>query len=233
VISVAPVFVDAEEGFVDPDDVVISGAHFADDLLVRIGNYTMASADVNVVDSNTIEVDGIPAPDDFDFSFNTELCLTDLGLQGIRAAPTPVNVTVINFPGACEDTLAGGLIYEPLDTTCFANQAVISTNPAHGATITFDTTPQGSCSADETVIIQNLGDIDMDGVNAAIINQSEANTFNITNFPDSVVAPDGSTFVDVEFCPQTDDGGTDTAQLLITSNCCDDVVIDLEGQEQP
>jgi hypothetical protein len=117
ITHVEPVFVDGDE------DIVIFGAHFADDVIVTIAGVTIPSSDVTVVSPTQIEVENIPTPQgnigiaDFVLEWQQTECVTG-GIQGLRNTDTPVEVTVTNFPGSCDDSLTGGLIYQPLDTTC-------------------------------------------------------------------------------------------------------------------
>ena len=145
VVDVEPTFVQADTtgNFVDPADITISGADFADTLLVRINQYVMPTSSVEVIDETTIEVTGIPAPNQFGLVFNTSPCITDDGLQGLRKAPTPVDVTVVNLPGNCADTLVGGLIYEPGDNSCVASSTITVDIPP------FPDAEVGSCSTAE------------------------------------------------------------------------------------
>ncbi len=85
VTGVDPTFIQADEtgNYVTPSDITISGADFAEDLLVKINDFVMASSSVTVVDETTIEVTGIPAPNDFGLVFDTTPCITDDGLQGL------------------------------------------------------------------------------------------------------------------------------------------------------
>ena len=131
---------------VDPDDIVIHGADFADDVLVKINNFVMSPSDVTVVNETTIEVENIPAPNDFGLVFDTTSCITNDGLQGLRKAATPVDVSVVNLPGNCQDTLSGGLIYEPEDTTCVASSMLNYVLPP------FPDAAAGSCTSSDLSI---------------------------------------------------------------------------------
>ena len=120
VVSVDPVFVRSFNNGddVDPDDITIFGSNFSENLLVKINEYVMSPSSVDVINESTIEVDGIPAPNEFGLQYDTSPCTTNDGDPGLRRTPSPVRVTVQNQPGNCSSTLDGALIYEPEDTTC-------------------------------------------------------------------------------------------------------------------
>lgn len=120
VTDIEPTFVRSSNNGddVDPDDIVISGGNFSDEVLVRIESFVMSPASVTVVNENTIEVENIPAPNDFGLVYQVAQCTTDLGDPGVRRTPSAVTVTVQNIPGNCTDSIQGALIYEPEDTTC-------------------------------------------------------------------------------------------------------------------
>jgi hypothetical protein len=153
IFGVDPIFVqeEADGDAVTPNDVVITGDYFNEDLIVEVGGFRIASIDIDVLNVNTIDVHRIPAPNDFGITWDQTPCVTDDGLQGIRESPTPVDVTVINLPGRCEDTLAGGLVYEPEDNTCVVAPQISVTPPV------FLDTPAGTCSAGQALMVQNLG----------------------------------------------------------------------------
>ncbi len=120
VTDVEPTFVQSSNNgdSVDPDDIVISGANFSEEVLVKIATFVMSPSSVTVVNENTIEVDNIPAPNDFGLQYEVAQCTTDLGDPGVRRTPSAVDVTVQNIPGTCTDTISGALIYQPEDTSC-------------------------------------------------------------------------------------------------------------------
>ncbi len=120
VVSVDPVFVRSFNNGddVDPDDITIFGSDFGENVLVKINDYVMSPSSVDVVNDSTIEVEGIPAPNEFGLQYDTSPCTTNDGDPGLRRTPSPVRVTVQNQPGNCSSTLDGALIYEPEDTTC-------------------------------------------------------------------------------------------------------------------
>ncbi|MCD4750303.1 MAG: IPT/TIG domain-containing protein [Thermoanaerobaculales bacterium] len=153
IYGVEPIFVqEGDDGdSVSPDDIVIRGEFFNPELLVEINNFRIASDFVTVIDSGTIEVSQIPAPNDFGLVWDTSSCVTDDGLTGIRETPTLVDVTVINLPGECRETLPGGLVYEPEDPTCVVAPSINVVPPV------FPDTPAGTCSAGQVMLVQNLG----------------------------------------------------------------------------
>ncbi len=154
VTHVDPIFVDEIDfgNGVVPGEIDIYGVRFAENLLVRINNFTIAPIDTEVISPEHIHISQIPAPNDFGLVFNTGSCTTGTGLQGIRNEPTPVNVTVRNLPLGCESTLSQGLVYIPEDQTCVAApaiQLILNTSfPATAAT---------TCSAPEPLTIANNG----------------------------------------------------------------------------
>ncbi len=153
IFGVDPIFVQETGGGdgVNPNGVTITGDYFNSDLIVEVGGFRIANNDIDVVDVNTIDVNRIPAPNDFGIVWDQSPCVTDAGLQGIRQSPTPVDVTVFNLPGNCSDTLAGGLVYEPEDDTCVVAPEIRVTPPV------FPDTPAGTCSAGQALAVQNLG----------------------------------------------------------------------------
>jgi hypothetical protein len=215
VLDVEPTFVQADEtgNYVSPSDITISGADFSDTLLVEINAFVMASSAVTVVDETTIEVTGIPAPNDFGLVFDTTPCLTDDGLQGLRKAPTPVNVSVVNLPGNCRDTLAGGLIYEPGDDTCVASATIEAPAPV------FPAAQAGSCSTAD-LIVTNGGAGTLEVFQMNLIGRfyfdGGATTQSAPGFqvaPLSSAAP-----VPIYFCPDVDGGAVYNGQVAIQNN---------------
>jgi hypothetical protein len=216
VVDVEPTFVQADVtgNFVDPADITVMGADFADTLLVRINQYVMPNGSVMVVDETTIEVTGIPAPNQFGLVFDTTPCITNDGLQGIRKAPTAVDVTVTNLPGSCPDTLVGGLIYEPGDTTCVAASAIV-VDP-----LVFDPTQAPGCSAGVDLVVSNTG-----GGTLEVFQMNLQGRFFFDGAASNQVAPGflvppfGSvTPQQVFFCPDADNGGTYSGGLSIQNN---------------
>jgi hypothetical protein len=218
VTDVEPTFVQADESgnYVSPSDITVFGADFADTLLVKINSFVMASSAVTVVDETTIEVVGIPAPNDFGLVFNTTSCITDDGLQGLRKAPTPVDVSVVNLPGNCTDTLVGGLIYEPGDDECVASSFLA---------VSLDAFPEGTgagtCSAtaaDLTISNANGGgDLQIFQINLA-------GPFSFDNTPGSTTLPGFivpaftiAAPIPIYFCPSAD-GHPQAGNLSIQHN---------------
>ena len=115
IFGVDPIFVQETGGGdgVTPDDIVIKGDFFSDDLIVEIEGFRIQNSDIDVEDENTINVRQHPGAERLRPRLGLLSCVTDTGLTGIRRTPTPVDITVINLPGNCSDILAGGLVYEP------------------------------------------------------------------------------------------------------------------------
>ncbi len=159
IFGVDPIFVQETAGGdgVSPNHVTISGDYFSPDVIVEVGDFRIANADIERVSVNTIEVNRIPAPNDFGIVWDQSPCVTDLGLQGVRRTATPVDVTVINLPGNCSDTLAGGLVYEPEQPV----ECVVAPE-INVLSMTFEGTAPGSCSVGQTLAVQNLGQGSLD-----------------------------------------------------------------------
>jgi hypothetical protein len=217
VTSVDPIFVQ-ETNFgngVTPSEIDIFGVRFAEELLVRINNYTIDPAYVTVESPELIHVDQIPAPNDFGLVFASNPCTTTNGLQGIRKAPTPVDVTVRNLPLNCSSTLSQTLVYLPEDTTCVAAPE-LTVNP-----LIFPPTQFPGPSPGQSVIINNGGGGDL-AVNTLFLvgdfffdagcSSQAAPGFTVPAFTNGYVGPD------VYFCPGTDNGETYPGQLNISSN---------------
>lgn len=123
VIGVDPIFVacqDTDCTYVLPNEITITGSNFASQLLVRINEFVMQSSNVTVVNDETIEVTGIPGATDIGLVFELSPCTLPGGDPGVRQVPSSVNVSVLNLPGNCIDTLEGALIYEPFISVCQA-----------------------------------------------------------------------------------------------------------------
>ena len=76
-------------------------------------------------------------------AFNTETCQTSAGETGERLLPTRVDVTIVNLPTDCDDTLTNGFTYIPSDTTCNATDTGTGTAPDAAFTVSsnFGATP--------------------------------------------------------------------------------------------
>ena len=217
IFGVDPIFVQETGGGdgVTPDDIVIKGDFFSDNLIVEIEGFRIQNSDIDVEDENTINVRQIPAPNDFDLAWDYSPCVTDTGLTGIRRTPTPVDVTVINLPGNCTDTLAGGLVYEPQDDICEVAPQLSVQLPLFP-----DDTPAGSCSAGVTMVVTNqgAGTLDVQLVtllgrfyfdNTATDQQAGAFTVPPYGIDDHLV---------VYFCPDVDNGATYQGEAIFVSN---------------
>ena len=217
ITAVEPIFVQETDfgNGVSPSEIDIFGVRFADDLLVRINNFTIAPNEVDVVTAEQIHVNQIPAPNDFGLVFSTGSCTTDTGLQGQRNEPTPVDVTVRNLPLGCEDTLVAGLVYIPEDQTC-----VVAPNLNFTMT-PFPATNWPGPSPPQTVILNNTGggDLLVSGLflsgqfyfDAGCANQA-APGFTVPSFTNGYIGPD------VYFCPNEDNGGLYNGELRVVSN---------------
>ncbi len=115
IFGVDPIFVSENGG----GTLTITGEYFSPDLIVSINNYRLLSGHVTVTGTTHIEVDVVPDIDLIGLVWDTSACVDGNGIPGVRIVPTPVDITVTNLPGECSDTLAGGLVYEPLNQDCF------------------------------------------------------------------------------------------------------------------
>ena len=217
ITSVEPIFVQETDGGlgVVPEEIDIYGIRFEENLLVLVNNFTVSPGDVSVESSEHIHVSQIPAPYDFGLQFLSMACTTDDGLQGIRNAPTPVDVTVRNLPLGCQDTLQQTLVYLPEDETCFAAPQ-LSVNPFARFIDEFP-----GPSLPQTTVINNSGggDLAVSGVFLAGsyyfdagCSQQAAPGFTVPAFTTGFAGPD------VYFCPADNDGQDYGGQLNIISN---------------
>jgi hypothetical protein len=234
VLSVSPVILQEDDSIpslVDPDAVTIIGQQFADELLVRIGNYTVPSIDVDRVSDSTIDVQNIPGPGELGIVFQTSTCVTAGGAPGSRLSATPVSVTVTNFPGACPDTLNGAIVIEPYDQTCVeAPDIDVAFNP------NFPNTPADTCSAANALIISNISGADLNIASTTLAGEFYFDAAGTSQSrPPTVVTGFGSVNYDVYFCPPLPaNGQAYTGRLSILSDDPDEslVTYDLNGTEE-
>ncbi len=216
IFGVDPIFVQEEAGGdgVSPNQVTITGDYFSPNLIVEIGSFRIANVDIEVLNVNTIDVNRIPAPNEFGITWDQGPCVTDLGLQGTQRQATSVDVTVINLPGNCSDTLAGGLVYEPEQPVECVVAPQINVLP-----MTFEGTAPGSCSAGQTLNIQNLGQGSLD---VQLLTLLGPFYFDDTSTSQSAgplppIDPFGSnTSLTVWYCPEV--GDPEQGSLNIVSN---------------
>jgi hypothetical protein len=220
---------DATDSFVTPTNITIEGAEFADDVIVQINDYRVPSSDITVVNSTTIDVRNIPAPNDFGFSWRTESCVAAGGLPGVRLSSTAVSVSVSNFPGDCNTTLDGALIYEPGDNTCNV-AASIAVGP-----ISFPATevPGPSLPA-QTIDINNngAGTLDVQSMNLLGRFYFDAGC-SLQAAPGVSIPPFGfASPAVIHFCPDLDNGAAYNGVLTISSNAPGSpLIINLSAQE--
>jgi hypothetical protein len=221
ITNVSPLFVQewTDGTGVTPSSITIYGVRFSANVLVEIAGFRMASGDVEVVDDRTIEVQNIPVPNQFNLNWDRTACTTPDGFAGTRRAPTPVDITVINFPGECSNTLAGGLIYEPGTSDCEPAPLIMLTTPAQ-----FDPTPAGTCSAavvDPMITNNGVGDLNVTVVSLAGRFFFDAGG-TVQNAPGFTVPAFGTfTFTgayQLYFCPDVDNGQTYAGQLVLVNN---------------
>lgn len=217
VTGVEPIFVE-ETAFgngVVPGEIDIFGVRFADELLVRINNYTIAPNDTEVISSEIIHVNQIPAPNDFGLVFNTGSCTTGNGLPGIRNEPTPVDVTVRNLPLGCEDTLAEALVYIPEDQDCVAAPVLNVNFDAN-----FSATAAGTCSPAHPVELRNDGEGTLEIQSVLLVGRFffDMGASNQNAGPITVPAFTADTSLSVYFCPDVANGLQYNGTLVISSN---------------
>jgi hypothetical protein len=213
-----------------PGEIDIYGVRFADDLLVRINNYTIAPADTEVISAEHIHINQIPAPNDFGLVFATGSCTTDTGLPGIRNEPTPVDVTVRNLPLGCENTLVQGLVYVPKDQTCVAAPVLnVQLDPNFNAGTT-----AGTCSPAHPLTLRNDGAGALEIQSVILVGRFffDAGANNQNAGPFTVPAYTANTSLDVYFCPDVPNGLTYNGTLVVSSNDAGSPrQIDLSGLE--
>ncbi len=215
---------------VDPFEVVITGTDFTENVLVAFGTYVIPSQYVTEVNSTTIQVNPIPAPDDFDLNWNRSSCVTVDGFPGTRRIATPVAVTVTNIPAQCANTLGGAIVYEPETNECVVEPTIAFT--LSGA---FADTPAGTCSPPVTLTVDNNipgATLDITGLtllgrfffDAGATVQAQAG-FSLASFT--------SQPFNLYFCPNVDNGLEYFGSLTIrSSNAVNDPVnVPLTGQE--
>ena len=120
---------------------------------------------------------------------------------------------MVNLPGNCADTLPGGLIYEPGDTTCVASSTIEAPPPA------FPPANAGSCSSGD-LIVSNGGagtlEVFQMSLQGRFFFDPGASSQTAPGFQ---VPPFGSVNAgQVFFCPDADNGETYTGSLSIQNN---------------
>jgi hypothetical protein len=233
VLSVSPVILQ-ETGTtpsgLNPNDITVVGQGFSDEILVSVGTWIAPSGQVDRVSDSTIDITGLPGPDDLGITFDTSICTdTGTGQTGQRQVATAVAVSVTNFPGDCEDTLPGALVIEPFDQSCVVAAGIEVLPP------TFPPTESPGPSAPQDLIVtENTGGSDL-----AISLMSLTGRFffnagctQTTAGPFVVPAGTGSAVAQVYFCPNNDDGASYTGNLNIFSNSpSSPTTLSLNGQE--
>lgn len=199
IYGIDPIFVSENGGGV----LTITGEYFNPELIVEINDYRMLSGQVTVTPTTHIQAEPIPDIDLINLTWDTATCVDNNGFPGVRIVSTPVDVTVINLPGECEDTLEGGLVYEPLNSECFVGLTV---SPM---VANFGTVDVGSQSAPPTnFTVTNNGGV---AVNlASVISNHPSFVVNDPGF--TILNPTESVIVAAIFMPTVADivGGVDT-----------------------
>lgn len=215
IYGIDPIFVSENGG----GTLTITGEYFNPNLIIEINDYRMLSGQVTVTPTTHIQAEPIPDIDLINLTWDTATCVDNNGIPGVRIVSTPVDVTVINLPGECEDTLEGGLVYEPLNSDCFIGLTVspLAFNfdlfPPNGPTdVDASKGPQDFLVTNNGAVAVNL---------ASVISTYPA--FVVTNDPGfTILNPTESVVVGVTFMPTMTDivGGVDTpleGTLVFTS----------------
>ncbi len=196
------------------ESATIYGVNFTNDVLVEINGVSLVTSNVVPQSDTEIRILTLPSADDIGLTFQTESCITGGGQQGVRQAPTPVSVGVVNFPGQCGNTLQGALIYEPADTTCVVAPGLSI------APISFPPTEVPGPSAGQPISITNTGagtlDITLLNLTGRFFFDAGCSQINAGPLSIPPFGFDGS--LSIYFCPDTDNGATYAGQLTITSN---------------
>ncbi len=211
VLSVDPViYQDDGFGNIVPDDFTVNGLHFADDVLVGVGSFVVASGNVTVVSDTTIDVVNLPSLANMGIVFSTAPCTLPGGEPGQQESSTPVSVSVTNLPGSCIDTLVGAIVVEPASVVCIATPAVLETS-LPGGTWQFPATANPGCSADFFITIQNT-----QGADATLIsfNAPAANFFFVSTTCAGTLSYLEECTYTMRFCPSLP-AGDKQDQLII------------------
>ena len=240
VTSVDPIFVYEFAGGngVDPSEIDIYGVRFADNLLVRIDDYTIDPTNVTVETPEHIHVSGIPAPNTFNLTFETTACTTPGGLPGQKNVPTPVDVTVRNLPLGCQDTLLQTLVYVPEDQSCVVAPNLQWNLGGTTEPVDFETTDAGFCSPGVPLILTNNGggDLDISSLNLQgrfSFSSVYGPTLLQNAGPITIPAYGSNSSLSVYFCPDIDNNSLYTGALIMLSNDPGSPeIIGLQGQEQ-
>jgi hypothetical protein len=197
VLSVSPIILQEDAlGNVDPDDITITGLDFSDEVLVRVGTYTMPSSQVTVNGPTSIDVQSLPDVATLGITFSGSPCTLPGGEPGTQNSATPISVAVTNFPGSCSDQLNGAIVVEPFDSVCTASPANIVTSPS--GTWSFPNTLAATCSAPRILTITNTGGEDAQGLNFT----PPASDFNYISDDCPADLPfNQSCSLTAEFCP--------------------------------
>jgi hypothetical protein len=211
VLSVSPIIVQEADLGTAAADITISGLDFADTVLVTIGAYTAASADVDRVSPTLIEVEDLPTIDQLGVFFATSPCTVDCAFDplctavvpvpGGRSTSTPISVGVTNFPGACTDTLAGAMVIEPTASVCTPTAPIITTSPTPlGGSFNYPDTAATTCSAPQNFTVLNSGG--QDALFTSVATSAPA-IFNILvdSCTGALVPYNQTCTISVEFCP--------------------------------
>jgi hypothetical protein len=200
---------DADDGDVfvgEGSDIIIHGADFLPpNVLVEINNSQINPNQVNPVDDTLIEVDNLPSAIQLGVNFDTATCTAPGDVPGERLVATPVDVSVTNLPGSCEDILTGGVVYEPTDTACNPTPIEIVTSPIPiDGTWEFDATSPGGCSAWEELTVVNNGGVSAENLQILVSDLLRFPT--IENCPSTLIYNEPCTVI-TQFCPQVGDPG--------------------------
>ncbi len=126
--------------------ITINGSKFESGMRVSFSNPASLAVTATFVSPTQIT---IPVPD-FEahgIAYLQVACILG-GQTGTSNGPTAIDVTVTNTANGCSNTLPGGLVVNPSDTTCHLTPLAVTctANPATGIaplTVAFNATPSG------------------------------------------------------------------------------------------
>jgi len=213
VLSVSPIIIPEAALGTPAADISVTGSDFSEEVLVRVGQYTSPSGDVDRISSTLIEVEDLPGIDQLGIQFATSGCTVDCAFDplcsavvpapGERDTSTSVAVAVTNFPGACTDVLNGAMVIEPTASSCTPTAPIITTSPTPlGGAFNYPDTEAGLCAPTQNFTVLNSG-----GQNALMTVASSApGTFQIVidNCTGVPLPYNQTCYVTVEFCPASD-----------------------------
>ncbi|HEU5163690.1 MAG TPA: IPT/TIG domain-containing protein [Thermoanaerobaculia bacterium] len=166
------------------------------------------------------------------FEFNTQTCVTTLGVEGEQFVETPFDVQFQNILSGCEDTFTNGLRITPPDTSCRVPPATIAVS----GTTSYGTLAVGAAPKTNIFTVTNNG-----GQALTLLTVSEQgetpsteNNFTIAsdNCTGNLLGPGASCSFSVQFDPSDATTPNKAAQYLVDTNV-NDVTLNLTGTATP